>query len=111
VTSRIIEGEAYYLVPLVPCERPSAIMRIAAAAQIPIGVERLPDECRDVTPRPAPLEPARERVNLTGKRVGDALNELVASDPRYAWVESDGVIVIVRLPSDSTASSLLRGAR
>jgi hypothetical protein len=33
-------------------------------------------------------------VYLTGKRVGEALNELIAADPRYAWIESDGVIVI-----------------
>jgi hypothetical protein len=33
-------------------------------------------------------------MSLTGKRVGEALNDLVAADPRYKWLESDGVVVI-----------------
>jgi hypothetical protein len=93
VTSRILEGEVYYRVALPPCEVPSAVMRIARAAQIPTGIERLPEDCPAAW-RPAASVPEHGKVNLTGKRVGEALNELVAADPRYAWIESDGVIVM-----------------
>jgi hypothetical protein len=34
-----------------PCEVPSAVMRIARAAQIPTGIERLPDDCPAVRSR------------------------------------------------------------
>lgn len=93
VTSRIIEGEVYYRQPMARCEVPQAVMRIARAGQIPAGIERLPDDCLASSSRTT-LEPDREKVYLAGKRVGDALNELVAADPRYAWMDSDGVIVI-----------------
>jgi hypothetical protein len=93
VTRRIIEGEVYYRLSFPPCELPSAVIRIARAAQVPTGIESLPDDCR-ASWRPTTSEPERDRVSLTGKRVGEALNELVAADPRYAWIESDGVIVI-----------------
>jgi hypothetical protein len=68
-------------------------MRIASAAHIPMGVERLPEDC-PVSSRSPWSDPAHDKVFLTGKRVGDALNALVTADPRYAWVESNGVIVI-----------------
>jgi hypothetical protein len=60
------------------------------AAQIPTGIETLPDDCPW---RSTASAPERDKVYLTGKRVGEALNEMVAVDPRYAWIESDGVIV------------------
>ena len=93
VTSRILEGEVYYLVSLPPCEVPSAVMRIAKAAQIPAGIEKLPDDC-PASWRPTASAPEHGKVSLTGKRVGEALDALVAADPRYAWIESDGVIVM-----------------
>ncbi len=93
VTSRILEGDVYYRLSLHPCEIPAAVMRIARAAQIPTGIEKLPDDC-PASWRPTASEPERDKVYLTRKRVGKALNELVAADPRYKWIESDGVIVI-----------------
>jgi hypothetical protein len=96
VTSRIIEREIYYSQPLAPCEVPSVVMWIARTAQIPAGIEKLPDDCLQLLPpsRSTDLRPQREKVYLTGKRIGEALNQLVSVDPRYAWTDSDGVIVV-----------------
>ena len=91
VTSRILEGAVYYRLSLPPCEVPAAVLRIARAAEIPTGIEGLPDDCRW---QPTAPPPEGDKVHLTGKRLGEALNELVAADPRYAWIESKGVIVI-----------------
>ena len=93
VTNRILQGEVYYRVSLPACEVPAAVMQIARAAQIPTGIERLPDDC-PASWRPTDSARQQGKVNLTGKRVGEALNELIAADPRYAWIESDGVIVV-----------------
>lgn len=93
VKSKIIEGDVYYRQPLAPCEVPSVVMWIARVTQIPGGIEWLPDDCLPVR-RPAGSEIVREKVYLTGKRVGDALNELITVDPRYAWIESEGVVVV-----------------
>jgi hypothetical protein len=91
VTSSILKGEVYYRRSLPPCEVPKAVMRIAKATEIPAGIEGLPDDCRW---QPEVSAPEQDKVHLTGKRVGEALNELVAADPRYAWIESKGVIVL-----------------
>jgi hypothetical protein len=61
--------------------------RVAQAARIPIVFEAVADRGQ---PQNRPLQ----RVTLTGVTVRDALEMLVAADPRYHWVESDGVIVV-----------------
>jgi hypothetical protein len=90
VTNRVIEGEIYYNQPLVPCEVPSVIMRLAREAQIPVGIEKRPDDCQPLQPlsRSSDVRTYREKVYLTSKHIGEALNELVAADPRYAWAVS-----------------------
>jgi hypothetical protein len=95
VTTKVIDREVYYYQPLGPCEVPGVVFQIAKIVQVPAGIERMPEVCSFATPMtPAVASPPRERVHLTGKTVGGALNELVAADPRYYWVESDAVIVI-----------------
>jgi hypothetical protein len=95
VTTKVIDGEVYYYQPLGPCEVPGVVFQIAKIVQVPAGIERMPEVCTFATPMtPAVASPPRERAYLTGKTVGEALNELVAADPRYYWVESDAVIVI-----------------
>src|SRR5262245_24666554 len=93
VTSRIIEGEVYYNQPLGPCEVPAVVMWIARSTQISGGVERLPEDCLPLR-RSAASGTFREKVYLTGKPVGEALSDLTTVDPRYAWHELDGVVVL-----------------
>lgn len=94
VTARLIESETYYHQPLAPCELPTAVIRIAKAVRVPLGVEELPADCMRSRRSSDMTVPPREKVFLTGKTVGEALDELVAADPRYRWSTSDGVIVL-----------------
>jgi hypothetical protein len=52
----------------------------------PCRVEKLPDDCQPLQPlsRSSDVRTYREKVYLTSKHIGEALNELVAADPRYA---------------------------
>jgi hypothetical protein len=96
VTAKVIDQEIYYQQPPGPCEIPAAVIQIARVVQVPAGIEPVPEICRNVAPSTTSAlpPPPRERVYLTGKSVREALDELVAVDARYYWVQSDGVIVI-----------------
>ena len=68
---------------------------MAKAVRVPLGIEELPEDCVLPPPRGSnEVAPLREKVYLTGKTVGEALNELSASDPRYRWTAADGVITV-----------------
>ena len=66
---------------------------IARSARVPIGFE-------EVAGTPMPFEgnlstiPPSARTVLIGLTVSDALDALVAADPRYSWREQDGVLLI-----------------
>src|SRR4029453_10879743 len=61
--------------------------RIAEGAGVPLGFEASPRASR---------EPAivAQRLALDGLTVREALDALVAHDPRYRWEEHDGIVVI-----------------
>lgn len=61
--------------------------RIAESAGVPLVFEPSPFDYRDPSI-------ASHRLDLDGLTVRDALDVLVAQDPRYRWEERDGVIVI-----------------
>jgi hypothetical protein len=61
--------------------------RVAQAAGIPLMFEASPLDYRD----PATVA---QRFDLAGHTVREALDILVAHDPRYQWDERDGVVVI-----------------
>jgi hypothetical protein len=62
-----------------------AIESLAAAAGVPMGIERI-----------APLDvlPSGREVTITGLSLRAALDVLIGFDPRYAWQEMNGVIVV-----------------
>ncbi|HXG87786.1 MAG TPA: hypothetical protein VNJ02_05555 [Vicinamibacterales bacterium] len=79
-----------------------ALQLILAAAGVTFGIEHPPPA------PPAPVDFARRpqrTVALAGMRLGDALDAIVREDPRYAWTEVDGRI-IVRPSQHSTQRSL-----
>src|SRR4030095_15001614 len=61
--------------------------RIAACAGGPLVFEASPRDYRD----PAIVA---QRLDLDGLTVREALDALVAHDPRYWWEERDGIIII-----------------
>jgi hypothetical protein len=90
----VINDDVSYRKPfLTDCELPGIVFSIARAAGVPAGVERLPGRCEPVLRGAAPRG-ERERVFLAGVTVADAMNGLVKLDPRYHWVDADGVIVV-----------------
>jgi hypothetical protein len=61
--------------------------RISASAGVPLIFEASPLDYRD----PAI---AAQRFDLLGLSVREALDFLVAQDPRYRWEERDGIVII-----------------
>ena len=61
--------------------------RIAESAGVPLVFEASPLDYRDPTI-------VAQRFDLDGLTVREALDALVAQDPRYQWQQRDGVIVI-----------------
>jgi hypothetical protein len=68
---------------------PGVATRIARAIGEPAGVEFTPGSC--VISRSGPPS---EFVSLAGLTARDALDRAVELDPRYRWIEMDGVIVV-----------------
>jgi hypothetical protein len=61
--------------------------RISASAGVPVIFEASPLDYRDPTI-------AARRFDLHGLSVREALDFLVAQDPRYRWEERDGIVII-----------------
>ena len=96
VRERVIMRNFPIMVPPHPCVVPSSIKFIAASVEAVSGTEydggaeHGPQPCGWRNAPPA----ARDEINLLGQTVEEALNTLVKIDPRYAWQESEGVIML-----------------
>ena len=91
LTSRTIDENVMVRLPYGPCQIPNLVLRIAQVLRVPAGAEGVPERC----PGPDhPLPPATGFQSLRGMTGREALDALVQLDPRYRWVESDGVIVV-----------------
>ena len=88
--SRTITEDLIVSVPLPPCGVPVIAERISETAGIPAGIEFIPG-CRQTEP-PRPLN--AEEMSFLGLTAEEALDRLIAMDPRYHWVETDGVILV-----------------
>lgn len=80
-----------------------AIGRIVAA---PTGVEFVPGRCPDDRAKTRVLP---EPLTLLGMTAGDALNLLVRLDPRYAWKDAGGVLVLRPIAAWADRQHFLRG--
>jgi len=91
LTSRTIDEHVRVRLPLAPCQIPNIVVRIAEVLKVPAGAEAVPEHCPDpLHPEP----PMTSSESLIGMTLRDALDAVVRLDPRYRWVESDGVIVV-----------------
>jgi hypothetical protein len=77
--------------PANDCAVPAMVAALARRYQFPAGVEYLPLDCGRIWTK-APR--TGELLNLRGTTIRAALEKLSALDPRYRWIESDGVLVI-----------------
>ena len=89
VGERIVDLNITLDLPVNPCAVPRIVLALARALGVPAGAETLPGRC--TLDSPASIV---ERVPLMTMRLKDALDLLVKTDPRYRWMESDGVIVV-----------------
>jgi hypothetical protein len=88
---RFIEEDIRVGLPLVPCALPAAAWRIARSVGVPLGLELIAESCRLEA---KPKRDADEQLILTGLTAREAFDRLQHMDPRYRWIESDGVLVI-----------------
>jgi hypothetical protein len=86
---RIIDLNITLDLPVNPCAVPRIVLTVARALGVPAGAETLPGRC--TLDLPASIV---ERVPLISMRLKDALDLLVKTDPRYQWMESDGVVIV-----------------
>lgn len=90
VRERIITRNFVVRIPPHPCAVPAEIQYIAGSVEAVSGVEYSPESCDWQRPASVPTED----INLLGMTVEQALTTLVKIDPRYAWQESEGVIML-----------------
>lgn len=76
----------------------SQLKELAAAVRVPMGIETLATS-------PAFIQ--GDRVRVTGLTLREALQVLATIDPRYAWREMDGVIVLRPVDAWNDGSSPL----
>jgi hypothetical protein len=89
-------GGPYVLSPPIVTWSDNAPFNIGRAASIPTGFEAAP-EVRNVGVIPHEIAEdlkKRRRVSVAGMTVREALDTFVAIDPRYRWMEIDGVPVV-----------------
>lgn len=88
---RLIDIDYEIRVPVNDCAVPAMVAALARRYHFPAGVEYLAVDCSRIW-RKAPR--TGERLNLRGMTIRTALEKLSAIDPRYRWIESDGVLVM-----------------
>jgi hypothetical protein len=69
------------------------VAMLARSVRVPVGFEEVAQEPQKYDGNLANV-PIEERTTLVGLTIGRALDALVAADPRYAWREEDGVLLI-----------------
>jgi hypothetical protein len=85
---RVIRESIRVRVPVSECVVPAIVVRISRALEIPAGVESFPEVCRAHPPNPL-----SEEIDFYGLTARAAFDKLVSIDPRYRWLESEGVVV------------------
>jgi hypothetical protein len=88
---RVINFSFDMRLPLTFCDVPAAVAGLAKKLEFVAGIEYLAGDCQEAWRNEKRSNDAEPLAGLT---VEAALNKLVELDPRYRWVESEGVIVV-----------------
>ena len=86
------------------CTVPNAAAGLARVYRFAAGIEYPRAKCARMGSQQSG---SGELVDLRGMTVGGALTKLVEMDPRYRWVDSDGVIVLRPLAAWSDPTNTL----
>jgi hypothetical protein len=100
---RIVDNDFEVRLPLHACSVPATVGQIVKRHQVPAGIEYLPESCPPTTPRGA----STPSVSLAGMTVAAALDKLMALDPRFRWVESNGLAVVRPVSAWGDAKNVL----
>jgi hypothetical protein len=91
--SEFLPGGLVLTLPVSTCVVPMTTEFIVKkAVRMPAGIEALPEPCR-TAPSATPVA-LRARIEFNGLTGRQALDRLISLDPRYYWLESNGVIVV-----------------
>lgn len=101
---RIIDTDFEVRQPVGQCTVANAMAGLARRYEFVAGIEYLRAECARVGAQP---QTGGELVNLRGLSVSQAIDRLLAMDPRYRLVLRDGVSVIRPLEAWGDATNLL----
>jgi hypothetical protein len=104
--SRTIEHDIVIRTPSFPCQIPGLFVLIVMELKVPAGAEGVPERCPDGR---GPVK-VTGRTSLRGMTLRGALDTLVRFDPRYRWVESDGVIVLRPIAAWENRDHFLHGS-
>lgn len=90
VTERVIDRN-FIVRGMGPCTVGVLALTLGRIVAAPTGVEFLPGRCSESEDTSRWLA---EPISLIGMTAGEALDRLVALDPRYAWKDAGGVLVV-----------------
>jgi hypothetical protein len=102
---RVIDIDFPVRSAITECTVPSAVAGLAHGFKFAAGIEFLRAECARMGGGDAGTTVGL--LNLRGMTIEDALNKLASMDPRYRWIDSDGVIVIRPLAAWSDPRNML----
>jgi hypothetical protein len=90
-------GGPFVFAPPIKDWSDQAVIGVGHAADVVVGFEAAPEVERLLVPmteqRRAEIA-SRRRISLAGKTVREALDTIVAIDPRYRWIDVHGVPVV-----------------
>jgi hypothetical protein len=92
-----VEPRIAVTVPISGNGEVDALQQMLTSAGVPFGLEHASGDV------PPDSRAARRSIAVSGLRLGDALDRIVALDPRYTWRESGGRIVMRAAHRDATS--------
>ena len=102
---RLIDIDFRISSTITDCTVASTVFALARRYQFPAGIEYPRSECARLGNEHGRTD--GDLLNFRGMTVGDALKKLTALDPRYRWIQSDGVIVVRPLAAWSDPKNVL----
>ena len=102
---RVIDIDFPVRSAITECTVPTAVAGLARWFKFAAGIEFPRAECARMGGGDAGT--TRGLLNFRGMTIEEALKKLVSMDPRYRWIDSDGVIVVRPLTAWSDPRNLL----
>jgi hypothetical protein len=102
---RLIDSDFRVGSTITDCTVVSTVFGLARRHHFLVGIEYPRSECARMGSEQGRTD--GELLNFRGMTVGDALKKLSALDPRYRWLESDGVVIVRPVEAWSDPKNML----